>query len=70
LRPVNFSSTLLAGQPETLLTLPVRAVYWSDWGDPQRILRTLRRFDRRPAWLPVYARALAQGGEWASVDID
>jgi len=39
-------------------------------GDPQRVLRTLRRFDRRPVWLPVYARALAQGGDWASVDMD
>jgi len=48
----------------------MRAVYWSDWGDPQRILRTLRRFDRRPAWLPAYARALAQGAEWASADFD
>jgi mannose-1-phosphate guanylyltransferase len=66
----HFSRTLLAEQPESLLALPVRAVYWSDWGDPQRILRTLRRFDRRPAWLPVYARALAQGGDWGSVDID
>ena len=70
LRPVNFSSALLAGQPETLLALSVRAVYWSDWGDPRRILRTLQRIDRRPAWLPVYARALARGAEWAPVDID
>ena len=70
LRPVNFSRTLLAGQPETLLTLPIRAVYWSDWGDPQRILRTLRRFGRCPAWVPAYARALAQGAELAPVEID
>jgi len=70
LRPINFSITLLAEQPETLLALPVRAVYWSDWGDPQRILRTLRRFDRRPAWAPAYARALAQGAEWAPADLD
>jgi mannose-1-phosphate guanylyltransferase len=70
LRPVNFSRALLAGRPETLLTLPVRAVYWSDWGDPQRILRTLRRFDRRPAWLPAYARALAQGAKLVPIDID
>lgn len=63
LRPIDFSHTLLAGQPETLLTLPVREVYWSDWGDPQRILRTLHRFDRRPAWFPAYARALAQEAE-------
>ncbi len=65
LRPINFSRTLLAGQPEALLTMPVRGVYWSDWGDPQRILRTLRRFDRRPAWLPAYARMLAQRPELA-----
>jgi mannose-1-phosphate guanylyltransferase len=70
LRPVDFSRTLLAWRTETLLALPVRGVYWSDWGDPQRVLRTLRRFDRRPAWLPVYARALAQGLEWAPVDVD
>lgn len=70
LRPVNFSRALLAGQPATLLVLPMRAVYWSDWGDLQRILRTLRRFDRRPAWLPAYARALGQGAEWASAEFD
>jgi mannose-1-phosphate guanylyltransferase len=63
LRPINFSRTLLAGQPETLLTMRVRGVYWSDWGDPQRILHTLRHFDRRPAWLPTYARLLAQRPE-------
>jgi mannose-1-phosphate guanylyltransferase len=65
LRPINFSRTLLAGQPEALLALPVRAVYWSDWGDPQRILRTLRRFDRHPAWLSAYLRMLAQKPELA-----
>jgi mannose-1-phosphate guanylyltransferase len=70
LRAVNFSHALLARQPDALLVLPMRAVYWSDWGDPQRILRTLRHFDRRPAWLPAYARALAQGAEWASADFD
>lgn len=70
LRPVNFSRTLLAEKSDSLLALPMRAVYWSDWGDPQRILRTLRRFDRRPAWLPAYARALGQGAEWASADFD
>jgi mannose-1-phosphate guanylyltransferase len=60
LRPVDFSRTLLAGHPHALLVLPARGVYWSDWGDPRRILETLRRFDRRPAWLSAYARFLAQ----------
>jgi mannose-1-phosphate guanylyltransferase len=61
LRPVNFSRTLLAGRPGDLLMLPARGVYWSDWGDPDRILRTLRRFNHRPHWLPAYARMIAEG---------
>jgi mannose-1-phosphate guanylyltransferase len=64
LRATDFSRALLAGRPEALLTLPVRGVYWSDWGNPDRILQTLRRFDRRPRWLPAYARTtLAPGIE-------
>ncbi len=70
LRPVDFSRAVLAGRPEGLLVLRVRAVYWSDWGDPQRILRTLQRFDRRPMWFPAYAEALASGAERAGADID
>jgi mannose-1-phosphate guanylyltransferase len=62
---VDVSQRLLAGRAEDLLVLPARGVYWSDWGDPQRILRTLKRFDRRPGWLPVYARAMAAGLESA-----
>ena len=64
LRPTDVSQALLARRPEDLLVLPTRGVYWSDWGDAQRILRTLRRFDRRPGWLPVAARFLAAGGEY------
>ena len=65
LRTTNVSRTLLAGRPEDLLVLPARGIYWSDWGDAQRILRTLRRFDRRPGWLPVYARSMAAGTEYS-----
>jgi mannose-1-phosphate guanylyltransferase len=61
LRPTNFSRTLLAERPEDLLMLPARGVYWSDWGDPHRILRTMQRFERRPGWLPAYARWVAAG---------
>lgn len=53
----NFSKALLARHPQDLLVLASRGVYWSDWGDPERILRTLARFERRPAWLPRYADA-------------
>ena len=41
---VNFSTAVLARSPERLLVLPVRGVYWSDWGKAERILATL-------AWL-------------------
>lgn len=41
---VNFSTAVLARSPEHLLVLPVRGVYWSDWGKAERILATL-------AWL-------------------
>jgi len=56
----NFSESILARHPEHLMMLAARGVSWSDWGDPDRILRTLHRFDRRPAWLPAYVRARAQ----------
>ena len=58
LRPVNFSKTLLAARPEDLLVLAARNMYWSDWGSPERILRTLVRFNRLPHWLPAYARRM------------
>ncbi len=49
----SFSRALLARHPEALLVLAARNVYWSDWGDPDRIVHTLRRFDLRPNWLPA-----------------
>ena len=55
--PTNLSQAVLARCPERLLVLAARGVAWSDWGDPARIIHTLRRYDRRPAWLPAYARA-------------
>lgn len=59
--PTNLSRALLARCPEGLMVLAARGVTWSDWGDPDRIVCTLRRFDRRPIWLPAYARARAAG---------
>ena len=53
----NLSREVLARCPEALVVLAARDVTWSDWGDPTRILHTLRRFDRRPAWLPAYVHA-------------
>lgn len=48
----NFSKALLARYPEDLLVLAVRGIYWSDWGDPERIVRTLTRYGWCPDWLP------------------
>ena len=41
---VNFSTAILSRRPDRLLVLPVRNVYWSDWGRSERILETLGRF--------------------------
>ncbi len=56
----NLSRALLARRPERLMVLAARGIFWSDWGDPDRILRTLRRFDRQPNWLPADVRTQAQ----------
>lgn len=34
---INFSSAILEHIPHRLSVLPVKGVYWSDWGDEQRI---------------------------------
>ena len=45
LEPVNFSKGLLekvvSRTPNSILVLPIRKVYWSDWGSPNRIRRVL-----------------------------
>lgn len=46
IHPVNFSKDLLEmisrHYPAHLRVLPVRRVYWSDWGSEQRIVNTIR----------------------------
>ncbi len=54
LPPVNFSRAVLEAMPSrrspSLFVLPVRGVYWSDWGSEQRIAGTLERNrERAPA---------------------
>jgi mannose-1-phosphate guanylyltransferase len=41
---VNFSQAILARYPHRLGVLRVQEVYWSDWGDPERIQRDRARF--------------------------
>ncbi len=56
----DLSRAILSQRPEGLLLLAARGVGWSDWGDPGRIVRTLRRFDRSPSWLPGFDGATVQ----------
>jgi mannose-1-phosphate guanylyltransferase len=46
----GFSETVLATNPANLVVRVVDDVEWSDWGRPSRVLRTLDRLDRKPAW--------------------
>jgi len=41
---VNFSQAILVPSAPRLAVLPVQGVYWSDWGNAQRLQRDLARF--------------------------
>lgn len=41
---MNFSQSILARATENLATLPVKGFTWSDWGDPPRVLASLKAF--------------------------
>ena len=45
----NFSSHLLQCAPERLAVMEMTDVFWSDWGNPERILSGLEKFGRQPA---------------------
>jgi hypothetical protein len=47
LRSINFSRVVLARGSDRLGVLPVHRVYWSNWGDPARILRDRAHFALR-----------------------
>jgi mannose-1-phosphate guanylyltransferase len=59
LPPTNFSHDVLERSPARLAVLPVRGVVWSDWGEPARVFRTVRRMGLHPEWagatMPVEA---------------
>lgn len=48
---VNFSDRVLVPAARRLATVRVKGIQWSDWGQPQRVLATLRRAGWRPSWL-------------------
>ncbi|HLV01541.1 MAG TPA: hypothetical protein VKZ59_09750, partial [Acidobacteriota bacterium] len=44
----DFSSELLVGAARQTLLYPLSGVYWSDWGQPERILQTIEEFGLKP----------------------
>lgn len=46
----DFSSDLLARIPKQIAVIELRDVLWCDWGQPQRIVESLRRIGRPPAF--------------------
>ncbi|MBI2216998.1 MAG: NTP transferase domain-containing protein [Candidatus Rokubacteria bacterium] len=48
---LSFSDCVLARGVERLATVRVKSVEWSDWGHPARVLASLKRTGREPAWL-------------------
>jgi mannose-1-phosphate guanylyltransferase len=55
MRAADFSREVLERAAEALVVLPVRGVLWSDWGTPERVVRTLRRIGASPRWLEAWA---------------
>ncbi len=47
---LNFSSELLQRAPEHVGVVKLDGVLWSDWGRPERIVSSLRKIDRMPAF--------------------
>jgi mannose-1-phosphate guanylyltransferase len=46
----NFSHDFLQRAPEHIAVIPLEGVYWSDWGNPERILRTIKWIGKTPAF--------------------
>jgi len=46
----NFSSQLLARAMDRSVVVTLHSVLWCDWGSPERIVETLRRIGRQPAF--------------------
>lgn len=51
----NFSSEVLEKSPSELLVMRVGEVGWSDWGEPQRVMGTLKTLGVRMEWMQALA---------------
>lgn len=49
--PASFSRDVLERASESLTVLPVYGILWSDWGTPERVVRTLSRVNSSTPWL-------------------
>jgi mannose-1-phosphate guanylyltransferase len=50
LAAINFSEDVLSAVPANLAVLPVHGLTWSDWGRPERVLKTLAGLGVEPTW--------------------
>jgi mannose-1-phosphate guanylyltransferase len=57
----NFSDDVLGNDPAHLAVLPVRGVLWSDWGEPARVLHTLRTVGIHPEWADFQPSTIPAG---------
>jgi mannose-1-phosphate guanylyltransferase len=48
----NFSTHLLQQVPAQVAVLEMRGVLWSDWGNAERIIESLRQIGKEPVFLP------------------
>lgn len=46
----DFSADLLQHAPRRMMALELNGVLWSDWGQPDRIEKTLAKLDKKPAF--------------------
>jgi mannose-1-phosphate guanylyltransferase len=54
----NFSSHLLERLPHRVAVMELSGVLWSDWGQPERILESLQRIGKQPAFFQAHAAAV------------
>jgi mannose-1-phosphate guanylyltransferase len=60
MRPANFSREVLERFPARLAVLPVGGVLWSDWGEPARVVETVRRLGLAPPWMTAVKPNIGQ----------
>jgi mannose-1-phosphate guanylyltransferase len=57
MRSANFSREVLEQKPGHLAVLPVGGVLWSDWGEPARVVETVKRIGFAPSWMTAMERS-------------